>query len=251
MELTRLIWFLSGFIAFLSIGVIRPFRKHRFSLERFLSNTGLGLLDALFLKIFTPLTLIELSEKNLGPLSLNSLLEDFPIGELILGILILDFSIYIQHILTHKIPLLWRFHRIHHGDTEFDTSTALRFHPCEALFSFIYKATIVFLIGPSAATILAFEILLNFSAMFNHGNFALPKKVEAMISPLIVTPSFHRVHHSPIRKETNSNYGFFLSIWDHLFKTRTKESSGGIGLDKEKDKACSKKLMDLLLSPFN
>jgi len=141
---------------------------------------------------------------------------------------------------NHKIPLLWRIHRVHHSDIEFDVTTAIRFHPVEIALSMGFKIGLVYLLGPAAWTVVVFEILLNGSAMFNHANIALPKKLDRVIRSVLVTPDMHRIHHSAITSETNSNYGFSLSIWDRLFGTYHREPALGhekmvIGLEYFRD----------------
>jgi sterol desaturase/sphingolipid hydroxylase (fatty acid hydroxylase superfamily) len=158
------------------------------------------------------------------------------IVEGVLAVLALDFAIWLQHYLSHRIGALWRIHQMHHADPEIDVSTALRFHPVEIVLSSLYKCAWVVLLGPSVAAVVAFEILLNACAMFNHANLRLPAGVDRVIRLLIVTPDMHRVHHSVIAREHHSNFGFNLSIWDYLFRTYTAEPAAGhlgmrIGLD--------------------
>jgi len=141
--------------------------------------------------------------------------------------LILDFVIWAQHLVTHKIPLLWRLHQVHHADTDMDVTTAIRFHPIEIALSMLLKIGIVYALGPTAFAVILFEILLNGSAMFNHANIRLPQKLDRIVRLLIVTPDMHRVHHSDIRAEHDSNYGFSLSIWDRLFGTYVAQPSKG------------------------
>ena len=147
--------------------------------------------------------------------------------EVIVVILIMDLAIWVQHLLSHKIPLLWRIHRVHHSDIEFDVTTAIRFHPVEIALSMGFKIGLVYLLGPAAWTVVVFEILLNGSAMFNHANIALPQKLDRVIRSVLVTPDMHRIHHSVHRSEHDSNYGFALSWWDHLFGTYTQDPQDG------------------------
>ncbi len=144
-----------------------------------------------------------------------------------LTVLIMDFVIWGQHLLSHKIPLFWRFHRVHHSDRDLDVTTALRFHPIEILLSMGVKIGLVYLIGAPALGVLAFEVILNGTAMFNHANFSLPAKIEPWVRRILVTPDMHRVHHSIHRAEHDSNYGFALSLWDRLFGTYTPEPQDG------------------------
>jgi len=135
----------------------------------------------------------------------------------------LDLAIYIQHVASHHIPILWKLHKVHHADRDIDVTTGIRFHPLEAILSMIYKCLVILLLGPVALSVIIFEIVLNASAMFNHSNLRLPKKLDAVLRILVVTPDSHRVHHSVHASETNSNYGFFLSIWDRLGRTYTAQ----------------------------
>jgi sterol desaturase/sphingolipid hydroxylase (fatty acid hydroxylase superfamily) len=140
----------------------------------------------------------------------------------------LDFAVWLEHVMSHKWKWLWRIHRVHHSDTGFDVTTALRFHPLEIIISMLWKGAIVALLGAPALLVLVFEIVLNGSAMFNHANIKLPLAVDRFIRLAIVTPDMHRVHHSQDVTETNSNYGFNFSFWDRLFGTYTAEPRTGM-----------------------
>ena len=159
---------------------------------------------------------------------------------LVVGIVALDLVIYLQHVMFHAVPILWRLHRVHHADLDYDLTTGLRFHPVEIVLSTVLKITIIVALGPPVAAVLAFEILLNGMAMFNHGNIKLAPSVDRLLRLLVVTPDVHRVHHSVIMRETNSNYGFNLSIWDRMFGTYLAQPSKGhqdmtIGLSQFRD----------------
>jgi len=136
---------------------------------------------------------------------------------LILSVILLDALIYFQHRVFHSVPFLWRLHRTHHADQDIDVTTGARFHPIEILLSMWIKVVAVFLLGVSPVAIVLFEIILNVSAMFNHSNAKLPYRYDQRLRQLIVTPDMHRIHHSVIEKETHSNFGFFLSVWDRWF----------------------------------
>jgi len=173
--------------------------------------------------------------------------------EIVLAIVILDLAIWAQHLITHKIPLLWRFHRVHHADRDIDVTTALRFHPVEILFSMLLKIVLVYLLGPAAVAVILFEIILNGTAMFNHANIRLPLGLDAVVRKILVTPDMHRVHHSVHRTEHDSNYGFSLSIWDRIFGTYVAQPKDGhddmtIGLEWQNDKPA--KLGWALALPF-
>lgn len=138
-------------------------------------------------------------------------------------LLFLDFAIYCQHILMHKWPLLWRLHKVHHTDLEFDATTAVRFHPLEIVLSMLYKVVCIVLIGGNPEAIIVFEIFLNGAATFNHSNVRISDKVDKVLRWLIITPDMHRIHHSAEPAETDSNYGFSVSWWDRLCRTYTAE----------------------------
>ena len=147
--------------------------------------------------------------------------------EVLLAILIFDFAIWLQHLITHKVPILWRLHRVHHADRDMDVTTAIRFHPVEIALSMLLKIGLVYALGPSVLAIILFEILLNGTAMFNHANIRLPLALDVAIRRILVTPDMHRVHHSVHRHEHDSNYGFSLSIWDRMFGTYIAQPAAG------------------------
>lgn len=162
--------------------------------------------------------------------------------EVLCAIIVLDFAIYIQHVVSHKIPILWRLHKVHHSDVDFDVTTAIRFHPIEIALSMLYKVVLVLGLGPSAIAVVLFEIILNGCAMFNHANIALPRPLDTMLRLFLVTPDMHRVHHSILQRETDSNYGFNLSIWDRVFRTYRAQPEMGhqnmtIGLPDQQNEA--------------
>lgn len=148
-------------------------------------------------------------------------------AEFTAALLLLDFVLWVQHLLTHKIGLLWRFHRVHHADVDMDVATAMRFHPVEILASMGLKIGLIYLLGPAALAVLAFEIVLNGTALFNHANIRLPAAVERLLRLVLVTPDMHRIHRSIRRAEHDSNYGFALSLWDRLFGTYTASPKMG------------------------
>lgn len=147
--------------------------------------------------------------------------------EVLVALLVLDFAIWAQHLVTHKVPLLWRFHRVHHADRDMDVTTALRFHPVEILASMGLKIGLVYALGPQAVAVVLFEVILNGTALFNHANLRLPLWLDRALRLVLVTPDMHRVHHSTLRAEHDSNYGFALSIWDRVFGTyRARPAEG-------------------------
>ncbi len=241
------------------VEAIMPRRQRRFSrLKRWTTNFGIMLSDYVSVIAFTfivPITAVIAAfwaQKN--GWGLLNLLE-LPLWlEWVIAIFVLDFVIWFQHLVTHKIPILWRIHRVHHSDVEMDASTAIRFHPVEIIFSIFVKAGAILLLGPAAAAVVIFEALVNGSALFNHANFKLPNVIDAMVRRLFVTPDMHRVHHSVHPKETDSNYGFFLSIWDQIFGTYIAQPKDGhdemvIGLNEWQDDAPTRWTWAILL-PF-
>ena len=146
---------------------------------------------------------------------------------LVTAVIALDLVIYLQHRAFHAIPLLWRIHRMHHADLDFDVTTGLRFHPVEIVISILIKIGAVLAIGASASAVLVFEVLLNATSMFNHGNLKLSEATDRWLRWILVTPDMHRVHHSIVRTETNSNFGFNLPWWDHLMRTYCAQPAAG------------------------
>lgn len=162
-------------------------------------------------------------------------------AEVLLAVLALDLAIWLQHVITHKVPLFWRFHRMHHADRDMDVTTALRFHPIEILASMGLKIGLVYALGPQAVAVVLFEILLNGTAMFNHSNLRLPDWLDRGLRFILVTPDMHQVHHSVRREEHDSNYGFALSVWDRIFGTYRDKPVGGqdgliLGLEWQDEK---------------
>lgn len=147
--------------------------------------------------------------------------------EIVIALLVLDYAIWLQHLVSHKVPLLWRLHQVHHADRDIDVTTAIRFHPVEIALSMLYKIVWVLLLGPAAIAVVLFEVILNGCALFNHANIDLPPWLDRVLRLVVVTPDMHRVHHSIERHEHNSNYGFNLSIWDRLFATYTAQPEKG------------------------
>lgn len=189
-------------------------------LRRWPNNLGIVVLNTVAVRFLFPLTAVaaafEVAERGWGLLNLVTL----PSGvAILLAVVALDMAIYFQHRLFHAVPALWRLHRMHHADLDLDVTTGARFHPFEILLSMAIKVVVVVALGAPAVAVVLFEILLNATSMFNHANLRLPPAVDAVLRWLIVTPDVHRVHHSVIRAETDSNFGFSLSCWDRLFGT--------------------------------
>lgn len=188
--------------------------------KRWITNLSMVVLSSVAMRVVFPLAAVGTaawaSSNGYGVLPMLGIP---PLAAGIIAFVVLDFAVWFEHLMSHKIGLLWRIHRMHHADTGFDLTTALRFHPLEIVLSMIWKAIIILLLGPPVVAVLIFEIVLNGAAMFNHANIKLPLKLDRIMRILIVTPDMHRVHHSIEETETNSNYGFNLSIWDQLFGT--------------------------------
>jgi sterol desaturase/sphingolipid hydroxylase (fatty acid hydroxylase superfamily) len=146
---------------------------------------------------------------------------------MVVAVVVLDFATYLQHVMFHAVPLLWRLHMVHHADLDFDVTTGLRFHPIEMILSMGIKLAVVVVFGPPAMAVLTFEVILNATAMFNHGNIYLPLRIDQVLRLLIVTPDMHRVHHSVLPREANSNFGFNLPWWDRLFGTYRHQPTEG------------------------
>lgn len=215
----RLISALAIFAAVALWEALAPRRRLNFGrLKRWPSNLGIVAVDALVVRAIFPVALTGVAlfahQRGWGLFNLVGA-PSWLAG--LLSILALDFVIWAQHVAFHRTPLLWRLHRMHHADLDYDLTTALRFHPLEIALSFALKVGSVVALGAPAWAALAFEILLNGLAMFNHANATLPKAVEPIVRAIFVTPDMHRVHHSVEPAETHSNFGFNLSVWDRLF----------------------------------
>ncbi len=222
--LWRLGVFAGLFALFVTLEALAPRRaRSQPRSPRWFTNLSIVILDTLALRalaIALPLLAVgaAVDAGRMGWGLFNAL--DWPRWlEVVLAILILDLAIWAQHLVTHKVPILWRFHRVHHADRDFDVTTALRFHPVEILASMMLKIGLVYLLGPAALAVLLFEIILNGTAMFNHSNLRLPLWLDRVVRLVLVTPDMHRVHHSIHRHEHDSNYGFALSVWDRMFRT--------------------------------
>ena len=197
-------------------------------LLRWSNNLALVVLDTLLVRLAFPVVAVGLAviaqENGWGLLNQMSIPGwiVFPAA-----VLALDLAIYLQHVLFHAVPALWRLHRMHHADLEFDVTTGLRFHPLEILLSMVVKLGVVMALGPPAFAVLIFEVLLNASSLFNHSNIRLPLRIDAVLRLFIVTPDMHRVHHSIHPSETNSNFGFNVPWWDRILGTYLAQPKAG------------------------
>lgn len=189
-----------------------------FKSKRWVTNLSMVVLSSVALRIVFPAAAVgtAIYAQSQGWGLFNAV--DAPLWMAgIVCFIILDFAVWLEHYASHKIPLLWRIHRMHHSDQGFDLTTALRFHPLEIVLSMVWKAAVIIALGAPVVAVLIFEIVLNGMAMFNHANANVPKPIDRLLRTLLVTPDMHRVHHSAIMRETDSNYGFNFSFWDRLF----------------------------------
>lgn len=218
-------------------------------------NLGLIVLNVVILRLTlgaaAVLMAVHVQQQGWGLLNL----VEWPVWlKFVLGLLLLDLAIYLQHVLSHALPVFWRLHQVHHADLDLDVTTGLRFHPLEILVSLIYKVAVVVALGLDPLTVLVFEALLNAASMFSHANIRLSPQLERVLRWFVITPDMHRIHHSIHRDETDSNFGFFLSIWDRLLGTYTQSPRDGhlqmvLGLDYcQQPQQVS--LTKLLLMPF-
>ncbi len=253
----RLACFLSIFTAIVLWEIGLPRRERKVSRwARWPSNLAIVVLNTLLLRVLIPTAAVGVA---LGMEAQNwGLLNQFAApGWLIIvvAILVLDFAIYLQHIMFHAVPLLWRMHRMHHADLDFDVTTGARFHPIEILLSMSIKLMVVTALGPPAAAVVIFEVLLNATSMFNHGNVKMPLGLDRVLRWFVVTPDMHRVHHSILPDETNSNFGFNLPWWDRLFGTyRAQPVAGHDGMTIGIEQFSSQRELRLdrmLVQPFH
>lgn len=217
----RLISFVLIFILIAIWEIISPRRILITSKKmRWFNNLSIVAINPVLLHLVFPLLAIETAQitqaNGWGLLNIFS----FPnLIALAVGFVVLDLVIYFQHVMFHAVPLLWRLHMVHHADLDIDLTTGLRFHPIEVVLSMVLKIAVIVALGPPVIVVLAFEIFLNGMSIFNHGNIKIPIAADRWLRWLMVTPDMHRVHHSVIIRETNSNYGFNLSLWDRIFGT--------------------------------
>ncbi len=224
--------------------------------RRWLNNLALVILNSLVLRLLFPAAAVGAAvfAEQHGWGIFNYLAWPLAIA-LPLTVLLLDLIIYLQHVLFHAIPALWRLHRVHHTDLDYDLTTGARFHPLEIILSMVIKIGVIFALGPPATAVILFEVVLNAAAMFNHGNLALPLRFDRILRLFIVTPDMHRVHHSAIIHETNSNFGFSVPWWDRLFGTYCAQPIKGhqnmtLGIHELRNPEQVVKLTGLLKLPF-
>ena len=223
---------------------------------RWTNNLALVLLNTLTLRLLFPAAAVGVAifAQQQGWGLLNYYSPPFGLA-VVLSVIAMDFVIYLQHVLVHAVPTLWRLHRIHHADLDYDVTTGARFHPIEIILSMLIKFSTIVVLGPPVVAVVIFEVMLNAMAMFNHGNVGLPPSLDRWVRLVVVTPDMHRVHHSVEDNETNSNFGFNLSIWDRLFGTYIPQPRMGhekmiIGIHYYRDPKQVAQLPGMLALPF-
>ncbi len=222
---------------------------------RWSSNLGIVVLDTVLVRILVPATGVGIA--FLAEARGWGLFHAFAAPAwlaVIVSVIALDLAIYLQHVLFHAVPALWRLHRMHHADLAFDVTTGVRFHPIEILLSMLIKLAVVAALGAPALAVVLFEVVLNATSMFNHGNVRIPERLDRMLRWIVVTPDMHRVHHSVEAHETNSNFGFNLPWWDRMFGTYRSQPAAGhdamrIGIEQFRDRS-ELRLDRMLLQPF-
>jgi sterol desaturase/sphingolipid hydroxylase (fatty acid hydroxylase superfamily) len=220
-------------------------------LFRWTNNLALVVIDTVLVRLAFPVAAVGVAlvmeERGWGLLNLWAL----PVWlKVVLAVLVLDLAIYLQHVMFHAVPALWRLHRMHHADLEFDVTTGLRFHPVEILLSMVVKLGVVAVLGPPAIAVLIFEVLLNATALFNHSNVRLPLGIDRVLRLVVVTPDMHRVHHSILPAETNSNFGFNLPWWDRLlgtYRAQPRDGHEGMTIGIEQFRAPGELRLDRML----
>ena len=253
----RLCFFAGVFVVMAAWEIFAPRRVLTVSKAvRWANNLGLVLLNTVLLRLMFPAAAVGMaaftSAQGWG------LLNHFEVPILLsvpIAVIGMDFVIWLQHVVVHAVPALWRLHRVHHADLDYDLTTGARFHPIEIVLSMLIKFATIMVLGPPVIAVMIFEVVLNAMAMFNHGNVRLPLALDSLLRRVIVTPDMHRVHHSVEDDEANSNFGFNLSVWDRLFGTYRDQPRGGqlgmtIGIHRYRDPVQVDRLPGMLMLPF-
>ncbi|MGV6826445.1 MAG: sterol desaturase family protein [bacterium] len=253
----RLSFFLGIFTIMALWEVIAPRRSLKIpKQQRWMNNIGLVILNTLLLRVLFPTAAVGVAlfaeQSHWGILRLYEVPFWLAVP---VAVVLLDFAIYLQHVMFHAIPLLWRLHRVHHADLDYDVTTGARFHPIEIILSMLIKFAVIVILGPPLVAVVIFEVALNATAMFNHANARLPLGLDRVLRLFVVTPDMHRVHHSVEDHEANSNFGFNLPWWDRLFGTYKAQPDLGhqemeIGLKALRDPDEVDKLPGMLKLPF-
>ena len=219
-----------GLFALLTIWEISAPKRELLGLRRFrwISNIGLIVISSVLIRFILPTAAVGIAlhveQENLGFLNHFDLPFAF---QFVLAFILMDLAIYFQHVMFHALPLFWRFHRVHHSDLDCDITTGLRFHPLEIVVSILFKFLVIASVGVPVLAVVIFEVILNAASMFTHSNIKITSSFERIVRWFIVTPDMHRIHHSIKENETNSNFGFFISIWDRMLGTYVNEPEGG------------------------
>lgn len=250
--------FFAGVFAVMAVWeMVAPRRQLTVSKRtRWLSNIGIVVLNSVILRLLFPAAAVGVAafsaQNGWGLLNYYSM--PFWLA-VVLSVVVMDFIIYLQHVMVHAVPALWRLHRVHHADLDYDLTTGARFHPIEIILSMLIKFATIVVLGPPVIAVVIFEVVLNATAMFNHGNVRIPEIIDRYVRWFVVTPDMHRVHHSVEDDETNSNFGFNLPWWDRLFGTYRDQPRAGqagmtIGIHKYRDPQQVAKLPGMLMLPF-
>ena len=254
--LIRLGAFAGVFVVMAGWEVLTPRRPRTVGRNwRWPNNLGVLAVDALLVRVVLPITTVGVAlVAEAHGVGLFNMIALPAWASTIVSVMVLDLAIYLQHVLFHAVPALWRLHRMHHADLEVDVTTGLRFHPIEILLSTGIKLAVVTAVGAPAAAVLIFEVLLNATSIFNHSNVRIPADIDRILRWFVVTPDMHRVHHSILRRETNSNFGFNLPWWDRLLGTYRAQPAAGhaamtIGIEQFRDPR-ELGLDRMLLQPF-
>ena len=252
----RLVAFISVFAVMAIWELIAPYRRLRYTkLQRWPHQLLLIIINSVILKLVFPIAAVGIALWAAGEgVGLMNVFSLDPWISIPVSIALLDLAIYAQHRVAHRWVWFWRIHRTHHIDTDFDLTTGLRFHPIEMVISMLYKMFVIVFLGAPAIGVILFEIILSGSSLFNHSNINLPKSIEPITRRLIVTPEMHRIHHSTLADEHNSNYGFFLSCWDRLFHSYTFQASNDdqtmpIGLEMMREPE-DRRIDRIIMIPF-
>jgi len=253
----RLGFFLGILLLLVGAEAALPRRQRMLTrLQRWSSNLGIVVINTVVLRLLFPAAAVGMAvfAQSAGWGIFNTFQVPFW-AAVIVSVLVLDFMIWLQHVMVHAVPALWRLHRVHHADLDFDVTTGLRFHPLEIILSMVIKFGVIALLGTPVLAVILFEILLNATSMFNHSNLRLPLGLDRVLRWFVVTPDMHRVHHSVEDDETNSNFGFNLPWWDRLFGTYKAQPRDGheamtIGISTFRDPSQCDGLKGMLLMPF-
>ena len=224
----RLVFFVGVLVVMALWEAVAPRRSDVTRLVRWTSNLGIVVVNTVSVRLVFPAAAVGFAAwaETQGWGLFNAVAVPFWVA-FVVSLAVLDFAIYIQHVMFHAVPALWRLHRMHHADLGFDVTTGLRFHPIEILLSMGFKIAVLAALGAPAVAVLVFEVVLNATAMFNHGNVRMPRRLDALLRLFVVTPDMHRVHHSIVPAETNSNFGFNIPWWDRLFGTYRAQPAAG------------------------